>query len=145
MGRNEVVIQGSLRKITTTKTRKVRNFLREVAIEEEAVRARIRQARDEQGLTQANLADLMDVSKSTVEKWENSHLPPYRKIPRLAKVLNKTEDWILYGDEVVSPSEAAAIRDEMRGIRSELAEVRQLLAQLVRGEGRSARRGSRAT
>lgn len=123
MTRNRVVTQGRLSKITTTKSRKIRSFLREVAIEEGAVRGRIRQAREEAGLTQAEVADLNEVSKSTVEKWESSHLPPYRRIPRLARSLNKSEDWLLYGDDAISPGEATAIRSELAAIREMLAEA----------------------
>lgn len=50
--------------------------------------AQIKQARTEMGLTQAQLAELLHVTRQTISNWENSHsIPDYVMLGQLAKVL----------------------------------------------------------
>lgn len=64
---------------------------------------RIAQLRKEQGMTQEELAQKLDVSSQAVSKWENDvACPDISTLPRLADVLHTTTDYILSGkkDEV---------------------------------------------
>lgn len=64
---------------------------------------RIAQLRKEQGLTQEELARVMDVSSQAVSKWENDiSCPDISLLPQLATTLHTTIDYILSGktDEV---------------------------------------------
>jgi transcriptional regulator with XRE-family HTH domain len=64
---------------------------------------RIAQLRKEQGLTQEELAQKMDVSSQAVSKWENDvSCPDISLLPQLADTLHTTTDYILSGksDEV---------------------------------------------
>lgn len=64
---------------------------------------RIAQLRKEQGMTQEELAQKLDVSSQAVSKWENDvSSPDISTLPRLADVLHSTTDYILSGkkDEV---------------------------------------------
>lgn len=64
---------------------------------------RIAQLRKEQGLTQEELAQMLDVSSQAVSKWENDvSCPDISLLPQLAATLQTTTDYILSGktDEV---------------------------------------------
>lgn len=67
---------------------------------------RIQALRREQGLTQENLAERMDVTPQAVSKWENDlSCPDIMSLPRLAKELHTTVDTLLTG---ASPESAPA-------------------------------------
>lgn len=55
-----------------------------------------RQKRQEKGLTQKNLADLLFITESTVSKWENNVAhPDITLLPKIAKMLGVTEHEII--------------------------------------------------
>jgi transcriptional regulator with XRE-family HTH domain len=49
--------------------------------------ARIRTARNEQGLTQIELADLLGISERSMQGYEIGEVIPYRRLHELSKVL----------------------------------------------------------
>ena len=64
---------------------------------------RIAQLRKEQGMTQEEMAQKLDVSSQAVSKWENDvSSPDISLLPKLADTLHTTTDYILSGkkDEV---------------------------------------------
>lgn len=102
----------------TTKGSDFRNFLLVAQLDPEGIRARIREARLAAGLTQQELADLLEVHKRTVENYERFRVPDYRALNRIARVTNRDIEWFLHGEN------HDALDD---GLREELAEaVRQL-------------------
>jgi transcriptional regulator with XRE-family HTH domain len=60
---------------------------------------RIRQARRASKLSQAELADRLDVASSAVAQWESPHgtTPRIEKIPALATAIGVSVDWLLTG------------------------------------------------
>jgi transcriptional regulator with XRE-family HTH domain len=101
-----------------------------VALEEEAIRTRIRQARDDAGLTQEQSADLHEVHKRTIENWENRHVP-WDRIKDIARNYGVTEEWLLHGDAMqpsdVSVSERQELLTEIRELRALLERVAQAI------------------
>lgn len=64
---------------------------------------RITQLRKEQGMTQEELAQKLDVTSQAVSKWENDvSCPDVSILPQLADILHTTTDYLLSGkkDEV---------------------------------------------
>lgn len=64
---------------------------------------RITQLRKEQGMTQEELAQKLDVTSQAVSKWENDvSCPDILILPQLADILHTTTDYLLSGkkDEV---------------------------------------------
>ena len=60
---------------------------------------RIAQARKEQdGMTQRELGDLVSVTERSVAEWEAGGVIPYRHMRRLEEVLQRPAAWLLYGD-----------------------------------------------
>ena len=56
----------------------------------------LKEMRERQGLTQTQIADRLEVDKSTVSKWENGDSTPLRKYRRkLCELLGCTEAELL--------------------------------------------------
>ena len=103
-----------------TNSARTRRLLHEMALEEAAIMARIKEARELAGLTQSALADLLQVHINTVANWERQHMPTMRDLPRLAAALNKTPDWLLYGED--APAE---------GLTERLDRMEQMLTEVL--------------
>ena len=64
--------------------------------------SRIRSLRKKAQLTQAQLAEALSVSEQSVSKWENAQsAPDISLLPRIAKLLNTSNDYLLTGQENV--------------------------------------------
>lgn len=83
----------------TTPTPSFHTFLLVAQLEPEAIMGRIRQARIEAEFTQQELADLIDRHKRTIENYENTRVPEWKELAKIAKVLDRDVEWFLYGDE----------------------------------------------
>ena len=76
---------------------------------------KIQYCRKKEGLSQADLADRLGVSRQSVSKWETGESnPDVTKIPLLAKVLGVTADWLLSEEEPEGPKPIAerCLREE---------------------------------
>ena len=110
----------------TTASRTFRTFLLVAQLDPGAIQARIRQARTEAGLTQQELADLIERHKRTVENYENVRVPDFAELNKIARVLNRRVEWFLHGDGAVAQGE------ELDEIRDELASLRRAIEALDR-------------
>jgi transcriptional regulator with XRE-family HTH domain len=107
----------------TTTSHTFRTFLLVAQIDPEGIRARIRLARKEAGLTQEQLATLIDRHKRTVENYERVRVPDYAELGKIARVLNRPIEWFLHGD---------AFEDDAAAIRTDLEQQRRLLEAIDR-------------
>ena len=97
----------------------------------------IRRYRQEAGLSLRELADMVDVTYSTLSHYENGHMVPrYDTLKRLARALGVDSVYYLYGDEDQDEY------DRMMRERNEQITLEQLriaakhLATLEKPEGR---------
>ncbi|TAH33046.1 MAG: XRE family transcriptional regulator [Alphaproteobacteria bacterium] len=59
---------------------------------------RIKRTRTNKGLTQAALANALDINQSTVAYWENNRSEPdARTVETLGRILGVTPEWIMFG------------------------------------------------
>jgi transcriptional regulator with XRE-family HTH domain len=82
----------------TTTARTFHNFLLVSQLDPDGIRRRIREARRAAGLTQEELADLLEVHKRTVENYERIRTPDYAALNRVAAVLGRPVEWFLHGE-----------------------------------------------
>lgn len=70
--------------------------------------ARIRKARREAGLSQAQLAELMKVTRSACSQWEQARgtAPRGSRLQRLAALLGVTVEWLATGHDDSTPRAA---------------------------------------
>lgn len=66
-------------------------------LQREEITARIKQARNEAGLTQPEIADLLDVAPRTYQNYEADRVP-WGLINDIAKITGKTAQWLLHGE-----------------------------------------------
>ncbi|SFU48447.1 Phage repressor protein C, contains Cro/C1-type HTH and peptisase s24 domains [Xenorhabdus koppenhoeferi] len=59
---------------------------------------RIKQARLAKKLTQAELADMLDVTPQSVQQWESSTEPRKTRLTALASILGADVNWLLFGE-----------------------------------------------
>src|ERR1700730_15727721 len=97
--------------------------------------ARIKDAREDQGWTQDQLANAVGVSRSAVAQWETGRAGQVTtNLTRIAEVLEVGVEHLMYGDDKRAPAEAR-LGDELallRLYRECSAEDRQLLLRTAR-------------
>ena len=93
-------------------------------LERAEISSRIKQARTEAGLTQQELADLMQVHWRTIQTWEQDQRVPWDRLEDIGKATGRTRDWLLHGrDEQPAPDQTELI--------AAVSEVQRLLERLV--------------
>ena len=114
----------------TTNSRTFRTFLLLMEIEPEKIRARLRQARKEAGLSQQQLAELLNVHKRTIENYENVRVP-WDHLNEYARFTNRPAEWFLYGEAALPPEgELAALAETVEHLGEDLASIRERLDAL---------------
>lgn len=105
--------------------------------------ARIRRRRQELGLTQRELADLVGVDESSVINWESGKHYPRRKLGKLESVLGVRLDG--QDDEPVSPI-SAPLREVIYQELSpaDAARVIEVIERELTGSGADGEAGRRA-
>lgn len=95
-------------------------------LERAEISARIKEARLTAGLTQDELADLLDVQQRSVANYESVRVP-WRLIDKIAEVTGRTVEWLLYGRD------PADVTDEERMDRLEtsVGQMVQMLEELL--------------
>lgn len=108
--------------ITATSSRNVRRFsggeyvaALMAEIERAAITARVQAKRDESGLTQQEVADLMNVTVRTVQYWESQKRPIVQmdRLDELARTIGTTKFWLLHGADLPGSAEDAATLAEI--------------------------------
>ncbi len=57
---------------------------------------RLKEVREDKGVTQLQLADFMNTKQQTISKWEKKLLePPYDSVVKLCKYFDCTADYLL--------------------------------------------------
>ena len=75
---------------------------------------RLRQLRQQQNLSQEELADRVGVHNNSVSKWENGVIPNMKRIITLAKILGTTATYLL--GETDDPNPAAGNKSNSESV-----------------------------
>lgn len=139
--------QDARRQLSATEARNLRRLLLLNVFEPESIGARIKQAREQAGLRQEDLADLLGVATRTVQNYEGATTKPFKQLNAIAAATGVTTEWLLHGpseeDEdaegmVASVDHrleelAGGVRDLTVGQEELLARVDRVLAALEVG------------
>lgn len=132
---------------SATKTRKVRTFSSATyltklmaELDRASICGRIAQAREEAGLTQPELGEVLGVHWRTIQTWESIKTPrvPWDRLDEIARTTGTTKDWLLHGRE----PEVAPLEDP--AVVARLDRIERLLEALVAPAGQAAREASPA-
>jgi transcriptional regulator with XRE-family HTH domain len=92
----------------------------------EEIGARIQQARKERGLTQEELAEMASFSKRSLQDYETGVTIPYRHMAEISRLLGRSVEWFLYGDEAAeTQADLMAKVDRLEGLLEELLRRRE--------------------
>jgi transcriptional regulator with XRE-family HTH domain len=127
-------------KLSATDTRNLRTLLLLSVFEGQEIGARIKRAREEKGLRQEDLADLINVSTRTIQGYEAGETSQYRRLKAIGEVTGRPVEWFLHGDrpEDVEATTVAELRAEVAAVR---LLVERILERLDGPETRPAARG----
>lgn len=101
---------------------------------------RIARARDQVGMTQPELADVMHVHYRTVQDWESpkKQATPFDRLDELAAVTGVTKAWLLHGEDAAEAGDVQSLSQrlsELEGLvgqtREDVGEALELLRQLA--------------
>lgn len=93
------------------------------------VSRRLRDARDESGLTREQVAEILRVHRNTIDNWENPkrHSLPFDRLHEIGELYGVTKGWLLNGDDDEQQRQYDLLHEELR-------EIRQMLDRIMRGE-----------
>ena len=96
-----------------------------------AISVRLAQAREEVGLTQAEMAELLTVHFRSVQNYESpkKHALPFDRLDRWAQITGRPKEWLLHGDEprIVADDRLEAIEEQLRRVTVALERLEDLL------------------
>lgn len=93
----------------------------------ERIGARIRRARRESDLTQAELAGFLGVTTRSVQNYESGAIVPYRHLGRIELVTRKRPGWLLRED-----GDGGALDDTIVDLRQTMEQHQALLSDHLR-------------
>lgn len=103
---------------------------------------RIRLARKERGLTQEDLAAMASFSKRSLQDYENGVTIPYRHFRQLGRLLNRKEEWFLYGVDQADGEDV--VLERLDSLQAQVSELLRLVhGELGEGGGSGVRQGRR--
>ena len=94
---------------------------------------RLKQLRAEKGMTQVQLAQMLDVSKGTIAMWETSkRKPSFEILSKLSDIFDRRMDYILgYSDDASSPQPTEEELDQLGSWAAEDS-MRETVMQYLR-------------
>lgn len=95
---------------------------------------RIRQARNDLGVTQKELADLVHVTTRAVTDWETGKTVPWARFKDLAPILEKPASWLRCEDEMVESAELRKLMQQLIANQRELSDQIRLLRADIKGD-----------
>jgi transcriptional regulator with XRE-family HTH domain len=98
-------------KRSATRPRRARNVRLNLMAElhKAEITARIRQARKEAGLTQPEMAKLLEVAMRTYQNYEDERVP-WDLMGRISDVTGRSLRWLLHGEDDAEPSQQVMLR-----------------------------------
>lgn len=113
-------------KLSATEIRNLRTLLLADVFDQGAIGERIAKAREEAGLRQEDLAELVGVATRTIQNYEAGSTTAYRKINRISEVTGRSVEWILHGEKQEQPDLAgqglALVLDRLEALEGKLEE-----------------------
>ena len=96
-----------------------------------AISTRLKAAREEAGVTQEEMADILSVHVRSIQDYERPSLKtvPFDRLDEWAAATGKTKTWLLQGDEAVES-------DRLANLEARLESVAGALELLEKGQAR---------
>lgn len=120
------------RKLTATTANAARSLaLLMDELQEGAICARIKKAREEAELSQDQLAELLGVIKRTIQNYESERVP-WRSLGKIGEITGKSTKWLLHGEEDgIAADKAEIVGNVLADLQRQVGEMRGQLADLL--------------
>ena len=92
-------------------------------------------ARNERGMRQIDVAEIIGVTDRSIQAYENDEVIPYRFVNQLSGVLGKSVAWILHGEEA-----AKEPGDNLTPLLEQILERVDLIAKAIPEKPKTATR-----
>lgn len=131
---------------SATKSRKVRTFSSGTYLERlmgeldrAAIAFRLATSRQQAGLDQAELAELLNVHWRTIQNYESPKIDriPWDRLDEWARATGVTRDWLLHGDDAAAPATAPPDGDVLAKLDEILRRIDDLEGRLPPQERRA--------
>jgi len=101
---------------------------------------RIRQARTEAGLTQPEMANLLEVAMRTYQNYESERVP-WDLMGRISDITGRSLRWLLHGEsEATTYADLAGMVEQQKALATAIAELTEVVRRLSPpGEGNERR------
>lgn len=100
-------------------------------LQREEITARIKQARKEAGLSQPEMAELIEVADRTYQNYEATRVP-WGLIGKIAEVTGRDSKWLLHGDNPVASEPTADLIGALEARDSQLDRIESKLDELTK-------------
>lgn len=106
-------------------------------LRDEGICRRIAQAREDAGLTQKQMAAVLDVGQRAYQNFESDRVP-WDLLLEVSKTTGVPVEWLLRGEEAILTPDRRALREELtRFVADPLAErLRRLESQVAELQGK---------
>lgn len=113
-----------------TKARNFRTFLLMQQFANREIGERVARARRESGgMTQEQLAELLNVSKRSVQDYEAGVTVPWKHMQTLSQTFKRSIEWFLHGEESGDGETESMVLAEVRRIHDRLDEIEKHLSR----------------
>lgn len=120
-------------RLAATNLRTLRTFLLMRQFAGAEIGARIQEARKVAGLTQEQLADLLGLSKRSLQDYESGTTIPFKHLFAIGKVTQRPPDWFLHGDEDRPGEDREELMQDLRDVADRLTAAAGGLEATLRG------------
>jgi transcriptional regulator with XRE-family HTH domain len=116
---------------SATNLRNFRTFLLMRQFQQREIGERITLAMKEAGgMTQEELADLLNVSKRSVQDYVAGTTVPWKHFQLLEEIFKKPLSWFLHGEATADDDRLGEVLAALAGLQGQVGEVLALLQQL---------------
>jgi transcriptional regulator with XRE-family HTH domain len=95
---------------------------------DENIGQRIAQARREAGLTQAQLAEALDITRRSIQGYEAGKVVPYRHLDELAAATGRSRGWLLRGESEDVVTALGAVGQRLVALVEQIADEAERIA-----------------
>lgn len=114
------------KQVSATDARNLRTLLLLNVFAPEELGSRIKTAREQAGLTQDDLADIVGLSMRQIQNLESGTSKPYKHLATIAEATGRSVEWLLHGDAPTSADEdrlREIVREEVSGLQAQLDRI----------------------
>jgi transcriptional regulator with XRE-family HTH domain len=122
--------QVARKQLSATDARNLRTLLLLNVFAPDEVAARIKQAREEAGLTQDDLADAIGIGMRQVQNLEAATSKPFKHVVKISEATGRSVEWLLHGEPEATSDRLDQALEQLAALQAQVAALLVLVQQL---------------